>query len=169
MGRTDEAERLLKQVLHPIPGAETMCCCWEIFTCGQETTPTHLMAGRAEANAARRACGVAAGALVSASEANGSGQPLSRAGQAPQPRTILTFSDPWRDTTGETGNYREAIAALKSIRDPKPDVMAELAYTYQLDGKLGESARLYTQAANAMPKDLGLQLSAARLMSLPVP
>ena len=62
----------------------------------------------------------------------------------------------------EIGNYSEAIASLKSIRNPKPDVLAELAYTYQLDGKLDDSAKLYTQAANAMPKDLGLQLSAAQ-------
>jgi tetratricopeptide (TPR) repeat protein len=62
----------------------------------------------------------------------------------------------------ETGNYEEAIAALKSIRKPRPDVMAELAYTYQLAGKPADSARLYSQAANAMPKDLNLQLSAAQ-------
>ncbi len=60
------------------------------------------------------------------------------------------------------GKYSEAIGALKSIRSPKPDVTAELAYTYQLDGKLDDSARLYTQAANSVPKDLGLQLSAAQ-------
>ena len=62
----------------------------------------------------------------------------------------------------ETGNYEEAIAALKSIRKPRPDVLAELAYAYQLAGKPAESARLYSQAANAMPKDLVLQLSAAQ-------
>ena len=62
----------------------------------------------------------------------------------------------------ETGNYPEAIAALKSIRNPEPDVSAELAYTYQLDGKLEDAARLYAQAANDTPKDLGLQLSAAQ-------
>lgn len=62
----------------------------------------------------------------------------------------------------ETGNYPEAIAALTSIRNPKPDVVAELAYTYQLDGKLEDSARLYAQAANARSKDLDLQLSAAQ-------
>lgn len=62
----------------------------------------------------------------------------------------------------ETDNYPEAIAALRSIRSPTPDVVAELAYTYQLDGKLDDSARIYAQAANAMPKDLGLQLSAAQ-------
>ncbi len=41
-------------------------------------------------------------------------------------------------------------------------MLAELAYVYQLDGKPVESARFYTQAANAMPKDLALQLSAAQ-------
>lgn len=62
----------------------------------------------------------------------------------------------------EVGNYPEAIAALKSIRHPGPDVLAELGYTYQLDGKLEDSARLYSQAANDTPKDIGLQLSAAQ-------
>lgn len=62
----------------------------------------------------------------------------------------------------EIGNYPEAIAALKSIRNPKPDVKAELAYTYQLAGNLHEAARLYAQSANAMPKNLSLQLSAAQ-------
>ncbi|HET9101652.1 MAG TPA: tetratricopeptide repeat protein, partial [Acidobacteriaceae bacterium] len=62
----------------------------------------------------------------------------------------------------EVGNYPAAIAALKSIRNPKPDVTAELAYTYQLAGKLNQSAKFYSQAANARPKDLNLQLSAAQ-------
>lgn len=62
----------------------------------------------------------------------------------------------------ETGSYQEAITALKAIRKPRPDVLAELGYAYQLTGNLPESARYYTQAANAVPKDLGLQLSAAQ-------
>ncbi len=62
----------------------------------------------------------------------------------------------------ETGNYPEAIASLQSIRNPKPDVKAELAFTYQLDGKPVEAAEQYSQAANAVPKDMALQLSAAQ-------
>jgi tetratricopeptide (TPR) repeat protein len=62
----------------------------------------------------------------------------------------------------ETGSYAEAIASLEAIRNPKPDVKAELAYAYQLSGNPVESARLYTEAANGAPKDLGLQLSAAQ-------
>src|SRR5271156_6402393 len=62
----------------------------------------------------------------------------------------------------ETGSYPEAISALEAIRNPKPDVKAELAYAYQLSGNPVESARVYSEAANAAPKDLGLQLSAAQ-------
>jgi tetratricopeptide (TPR) repeat protein len=62
----------------------------------------------------------------------------------------------------DAGKYPEAIAALKAIRHPKPDVTAELAYTYQLDGKLDESAHMYGEAADELPKDMSLQLSAAQ-------
>jgi tetratricopeptide (TPR) repeat protein len=62
----------------------------------------------------------------------------------------------------DSGSYVAAIAALKSIQNPKPDVTAELAYTYQLNGQPDEGAKLYAQAANAVPGDLGLQLSAAQ-------
>jgi tetratricopeptide (TPR) repeat protein len=62
----------------------------------------------------------------------------------------------------DTGDNGKAIDELKAIRNPKPDVVAELAYTYELDGQMGESAKLYTQAANAMPRDLNLQLATAQ-------
>ncbi|MGH9642307.1 MAG: tetratricopeptide repeat protein, partial [Terriglobales bacterium] len=62
----------------------------------------------------------------------------------------------------EMGNYPAAIAALKSIRKRTPDVEGELAYTYQLDGKQEEAAKLYVHAADAAPHDMGLQLSAAQ-------
>jgi len=62
----------------------------------------------------------------------------------------------------QVGNYPAAIAALKSIRNPRPDVKAELAFTYQLDGKLADAAKEYAQVANALPKNLDYQLSAAQ-------
>lgn len=62
----------------------------------------------------------------------------------------------------ETGDYADAVAALKSIRNPSPDVKAELAFTYQLDGRPEDSARLYAQAAEAQPKNMDFQLSAAQ-------
>lgn len=62
----------------------------------------------------------------------------------------------------ENGNYAAAIDALQAIPRKSPDLLAELAYTYQLDGKKDEAARLYSQAANAAPQDMALQLSAAQ-------
>lgn len=62
----------------------------------------------------------------------------------------------------ETGDYSKAIDELKAIHNPSPDVVAELAYTDQLDGQLQDAAQLYDQAANARPRDLNLQLSAAQ-------
>ncbi|HEY2859958.1 MAG TPA: tetratricopeptide repeat protein, partial [Terracidiphilus sp.] len=62
----------------------------------------------------------------------------------------------------QIGKYDEAVNALMAIRNPKPDVMAELGYTYQLDGKLVDSAKIYAKAANTVPKDMNLQLSAAQ-------
>ena len=62
----------------------------------------------------------------------------------------------------DTGNFAQAIAVLQSIRNPKPDVTAELAYTYQLAGKSSESAKFFARAANDDPKDMTLQLSAAQ-------
>lgn len=62
----------------------------------------------------------------------------------------------------EVGNYPLAVKALESIKRPRPDVIAELAYTYQLDGRLDDAAKTYALAATALPKDMGLQVSAAQ-------
>ena len=62
----------------------------------------------------------------------------------------------------EVGKYADAVNALKQIKNPRPDVLAELAYTYQLNGQLDESSKTYVRAANAMPKDIALQISAAQ-------
>jgi tetratricopeptide (TPR) repeat protein len=62
----------------------------------------------------------------------------------------------------EVGKYEDAIKSLQAIRNPRPDVVAELGYTYQLAGKMTESAKTYAKAANAAPKDINLQLSAAQ-------
>ena len=48
----------------------------------------------------------------------------------------------------EIGNYEAAVAALRSIRNPPPELTAELAYTYQLSGKPEEAAKVYARAAD---------------------
>lgn len=61
-----------------------------------------------------------------------------------------------------TGNYAAAIAVLKSLPHKTPEMMAELAYTYQLYGRPNESAKLYAEAADIATSNLDLQLSAAQ-------
>jgi tetratricopeptide (TPR) repeat protein len=78
------------------------------------------------------------------------------------PEVMRAMAGYYRDT----GDFARAIAKLKAIKNPKPDVVVELAYIYQLAGNFAESARIYAQAANAAPKDLTLQLSAAQAQVL---
>lgn len=62
----------------------------------------------------------------------------------------------------DTGDYAAAIKELKGIRSPAPDALAELAYTYQLNGQANEAATLYARVAGEKPRDLNSQLSAAQ-------
>ena len=43
-----------------------------------------------------------------------------------------------------------------------PSVLADLGYTYELDGDKQQAAEAYTRAANEQPKEIGYQLSAAQ-------
>jgi tetratricopeptide (TPR) repeat protein len=62
----------------------------------------------------------------------------------------------------ETHDYKAAITALQQIQKPTPDTLADLGYTYELDGDKKESAAAYARAANAAPATLTFQLSAAQ-------
>jgi tetratricopeptide (TPR) repeat protein len=162
MGRSDEAERILKQVIAADPGRKD-----DTLLLGDLSMRSGDYAGALDwLNRAEKIQPGARSELLLAI----SYQHLKQMDQANHYLELAKRRDPnnpdvERSMAGyyrETGNYADAIAALKSIRNPKPDVVAELAYTYQLDGKIVESARLYAQAANATPKDLTLQLSAAQ-------
>lgn len=61
-----------------------------------------------------------------------------------------------------TGDYSKALAQLQAIKNPGPDIVAQLGYTYKLAGNLEQSAAQYAQAARQMPRDIGVQIAAAR-------
>jgi Flp pilus assembly protein TadD len=162
MGRTEDAVRLLKQVVASDPKRRD-----DLLLLGDLSIRSADYAGALEwLGRAERLKPDARSELLMAI----SFQRLKQMDQADRylelaKRHAPDNPDVQRSMAGyyrEVGNYAASIAALKSIRSPKPDVTAELAYTYQLDGKLDDSARVYAEAANAAPKDLGLQLSAAQ-------
>ncbi len=62
----------------------------------------------------------------------------------------------------EEHDYKAAIATLKSAPRMTPAVLADLGYTYELDGNKEEAAKAYVRAANEKPKEIGYQLSAAQ-------
>ena len=162
MGRTDDAEHLLKQLLSSDPKRrEDALLLGELYMKSASYTDAVEWLGRAE----RMRSDARSELLMAISYQNLNQMDMANRYLGLAQRRDPNNPDVERSMAGyyrEAGNYSEAIAALKSIRNPKPDVTAELAYTYQLDGKLDNSARLYSQAANAAPKDLGLQLSAAQ-------
>ncbi|HEX6879736.1 MAG TPA: tetratricopeptide repeat protein, partial [Terriglobales bacterium] len=62
----------------------------------------------------------------------------------------------------EQHDYKSAIATLKSAPKPGPEILADLGYSYELAGDKKEAANAYVRAANADPKQIGYQLSAAQ-------
>ena len=64
----------------------------------------------------------------------------------------------------EQGKYDQAIATLQAIPNKNLDLMAEMAYTYQLAGKPQEAAAIYTRLAKQAKGNIGLELSAAQAL-----
>jgi tetratricopeptide (TPR) repeat protein len=162
MGRNEDAERLLKKVVSSDPRrTEDAVMLGEIHMRLKDYEGSLEWLNRAERNQP----GARSELLLALAY-----QQLKRMDLANHYLELAKHRDPRnpdiaRSLAGyyrEVGKYGDAIVALRSIPNPNTDVQGELAYTYQLDGKLSDSARVYAQAANAAPKDIGLQLSAAQ-------
>lgn len=161
-GRTDEAERLLKEVVAADPSRRNdLLVLGDIYTRQGNFTAALEWLGRAE-----RMEPAAQSELLMAISYEHLKQmdqaahylDLARSRAPGNPDIERSLAGFYRDTN----EFDKAVDALKSIRNPKPDVVAELAFTYGLAGKAEDSARLYAQAADALPRDLNLQLSAAQ-------
>ncbi|HEX4286323.1 MAG TPA: tetratricopeptide repeat protein [Terracidiphilus sp.] len=161
-GRTDEAASLLKQVVTADPKrADDALLLGDMYLRSRnaaEAVNWLLKAERMRASARSELLLALAYQQTNQADLANKYLELAEHRDPNNPEVQRSMAGYFRDV----GKYADAITALKSIRNPKPDVVAELAYTYQLDGKPSESATLYAQAANAAPKDLNLQLSAAQ-------
>jgi tetratricopeptide (TPR) repeat protein len=62
----------------------------------------------------------------------------------------------------EQHDYKAAIDMLKRAPKMTPPVLGDLGYSYELAGDKQEAANAYSRAANADPKNIGYQLSAAQ-------
>ncbi len=161
-GRDEEAERLLKQVLSANPGrTDDLLVLGGLYLHSARYPEAVDMLNRAERQVpsahAELLLALAYEHLNQPEQANRFLQ-LAKQRSPNNPDVARSLAGFYRDA----GEYGKAIAELEAIHNPRPDVIAELAYTYAIDGKPEDAARLYVQAADALPKDLGLQLSAAQ-------
>jgi predicted Zn-dependent protease len=161
MGRRDEAEHLLRQVLSSNPRRTSDAdLLGEILMQSGEYDEAIDVLGRGEQGQPNpRSELLIAFCYQRLKQFDRASHYLELAKRsAPRnPEVVRALSGFYR----EMGNYPAAIAALKSIPHQSPDITAELAYTYQLFGKVDEAATLYAKAADAATSDLNLQLSAA--------
>jgi tetratricopeptide (TPR) repeat protein len=162
MGRREDAERLFKQVLSSDPRRkEDALLLGEMYMKSKDYAGALDWLNRAEQlrpDARSELLLAISNEQLNHMDAANHYLDLARHRDPNNPEVQRSLAGYYR----ESARYSDAIAALKSIRNPNPDVQAELAYTYELDGRMSDSARVYAQAANAAPKDLTLQLSAAQ-------
>jgi predicted Zn-dependent protease len=161
MGRDQEAEQLLKRVIEANPkDANSLQLAGELMLSSDPQAALVLLQ-RAEAVGP-----TAHGELLMAHAYERLGQPedsaryLNRAkARGPHdPEVLRAVAGEYRNQ----GKYDEAIETLKAIPNKTTDVMAEMAFTYQLAGNQQEAATIYSRLAKASKGNIGLELSAAQ-------
>lgn len=163
MGRTAEAQDLLKKVLEANPKSATdLQLAGELALNSDPNTALDLLKRADAVKAGARTDLLIARAYQKLNQPEASKQYLDKAqNRAPNdPNVLRAVAAFYRDA----GKYDEAIAALRKAVVKNPDALADLGYTYGLAGKKKEAAETYTRAANRRPKDPGIQLSAAQAL-----
>ncbi len=163
MGRTQEAQDILKQVLAANPKSATdLELAGELALNTDPNTALDLLKRADGVQPDARTALLVARAYQKLNQGDAAKQYLDKAlNRGPNdPNVLRAVAAYYRDT----GNFDEAIATLQKAVQRQPDALGELGYTYGLAGKKKESADAYTRAANRRPKDMGLQLSAAQAL-----
>jgi tetratricopeptide (TPR) repeat protein len=165
MGRSGEAQDILKQVLAANPKSATdLQLAGELALNSDPNTALDLLKRADALQPSARGEILVARAYQRCNQPEASKQYLDRAqSRAPNDPTVLrAVAAFYRDSK----QYDQAIAALEKVDSSKdPEALSELAYTYTLAGKKKEAARAYAQAANNSPANAGLQLSAAQALA----
>jgi tetratricopeptide (TPR) repeat protein len=162
MGRTGDAKRLFMQVIDASPKREQdLLMAGELFLQSGDSQQGIALLSRAEAlHPSSHAEVMLAIAYAKAKQPERARQLLERA-RSHDPRNPSVFRAV-ANFYREQHDYKAAIAALKNAPGQSPEVLGDLAYTYELDGNRRLAAEAYAKAANLAPKQIGLQLNAAQ-------
>lgn len=162
MGKTDEAKKLLQQVLAANPRRPAdLNVIGELYLSTGDAQQALTYLRRADAlQPAPRPELLMALAYKRLNQPDQAKAMLERArSKAPRnPEVLRSVAGYYRDTH----DYKQAIAALQQIPNKNADILGELAYTYQLSGDTKAAAGTYAAAANAAPQQINLQLAAAQ-------
>jgi tetratricopeptide (TPR) repeat protein len=162
MGRIDEAKRLLMQVIAANPKRDSdLLIAGELFMQTGDTEKGLEYLQRAESmKPSSHAELLMAVAYMKLKQPDKAKQLLDTAKRR-SPNDVDIFravANYYR----EVSDYPNAISTLRHSPKMTPEVLADLAYSYELNGDKKESADAYSKAANAQPKLITLQLSAAQ-------
>jgi len=161
MGRAKEAQEMLKRVLAANPRSDS-----DLRLAGELTLnsdPKAALSYLSRADAIRPSARTEL-LMARAYDRTGDQQSavalLERArGRAPRdPEVVRAVAAYYRDT----GQYDLAIRTLQSLPSGDATLLSELAYTYEMAGKKLEAADTFLKAANAAPRQIEIQLSAAQ-------
>jgi tetratricopeptide (TPR) repeat protein len=162
MGRTDDAKRLLSQVIRANPGRiNDLLVLGELDMRTGDTQDGINLLLRAESQQPNaHAELMLAVAYLKLKQPDRAKQMLDMA-KKHSPNNVEIFQAA-ANYYREEHDYKAAIMTLKSAPHLTPSVLADLGYTYELDGDKEQAAEAYTRAANEQPKEIGYQLSAAQ-------
>ena len=162
MGQTDEAKRLLMEVIAANPKRDNdLLIAGELFMQTGDVQQGLTYLQRAEAmKPSPHAELLMATAYMKLKQPDRARQLLESAKRRSpnNPDIYRAIANYYR----EVHDYKNAIATLKAIPKPTPEILADLGYSYELNGDKKESAVSYARAAEAAPRQIGLQLSAAQ-------
>ena len=161
MGRDQEAEQLLNKVVTANPrDANSLQLAGELLLGSDPKRSLDYLQRADSVQPSAHTDLLIAHAYEHLGQPDESNKYLNRAkARAPHdPEVLRAVAGQYRDQ----GQFDQAIATLQAIPSKNADVMAELAYTYQLAGKPQEAASIYTRLAKAAKGNIGLELSAAQ-------
>jgi len=161
MGRIDDAKKLLLQVINANPHRENdLLMAGELYLRSNDLQEGLRLLSRAEAiHPTSHAELMMAVAYIKLKQPERARQLLDQA-RTRDPHNPMVFravANYYR----EERDYKAAIATLRNSPVFNSDVLADLGYSYELNGDKQEAADAYAKAAKLAPSQIGLQLSAA--------
>ncbi len=162
MGRLDDAKRLLQQVIRENPSrTNDLLILGELYMRSGDTQEGINLLQRAESQQPNaHAELMMAVAYLKLKQPDRAKQMLDLA-KKHSPGNVEIFQAA-ANYYREEHDYKAAIATLKSAPHMTAPLLADLGYTYELDGDKEQAAAAYVRAANEKPKEIGYQLSAAQ-------